>query len=363
MLEYGRDDDANTESKVRQSKSDTSLSADEPIKSKTQDELSRGHLVEVIARHIVHYEDKNCLVISMNAPWGAGKSSFLNLLNERLQAKDSTTGTAGLKTTWFNPWNFGNVDQLIRMFFDQLASAIGQKKKRQKKIGELFNTIGSLVTTAKPIDPFLSTMTGSVMKSVGGRLQNEKSFHQLKSEIDVLLSKHRQRLIVFIDDIDRLEPDVTRLLFRMIRLTANFPNLMYILSFDRTIVEKRLDEASGISGREYLEKIVQVSFDIPSPESEKVLQVLQSEIDRVTRSMQTREFDNDRWTRLLESGFKDHFRTLRQVKRFANGLRLTFSPIAREVIQLTSSELKFSVVFTPKYMNDFFTAESYWCPN
>ena len=68
-------------------------------------------------------------------------------------------------------------------------------------------------------------------------------------------------MIVFIDDIDRLEPDVTRLMFRMIRLTANLPYLIYVLSFDRMLVEKKLDDDKrDIHGRDYIEKIVQVSL-------------------------------------------------------------------------------------------------------
>jgi hypothetical protein len=53
-------------------------------------------------------------------------------------------------------------------------------------------------------------------------------------------------------------------------LNADFSNVTYVLAFDRLVVEKYLDEENGIRGRDYLEKIIQVSFDIPEPEPETI---------------------------------------------------------------------------------------------
>ena len=62
----------------------SSLRADDPIRSIENDLLSRGRLFKVIAGHILATDGRESVVIGLNAPWGAGKSSFLNLLEERL---------------------------------------------------------------------------------------------------------------------------------------------------------------------------------------------------------------------------------------------------------------------------------------
>ena len=322
-----------------------SLRSDEPIESTSQDLLSRGPLVQTIARQVIRYQDKNCLIISLNAPWGAGKSSFLNLLYERFKSKQSANFSPHLIR--FNPWNFGNIDQLVRMFFDELVGAMKKDKKIHKKIGKLFNALGSLVTTTAPINPLFSRLTGWILKKIGSTLEREDGLHILKSKIDKLLREHGRRMIVFIDDVDRLEADVARLLFRMIRLTASFPYLVYVLSFDRVVVENLLDGAYGIRGRDYLEKIVQVSFDIPSPESETIQGMLRFEIEQVIQSTKTREFDCDRWDGLFKNGFKDHFRTVREVRLFVNGLRLTLVPIAEEVNPVDFLGIELIRVFHP----------------
>ena len=308
-----------------------SLSPDEPIQSREKDLLSRGPLVDAIVRQVVQYKDQDCIVVSLNAPWGAGKSSFLNLLAEHLTTIVYESNTPRPTVIRFNPWHFENVDELLNVYFDQLSRAIGNETEIQREIGKLLGVVGSIVTTAEPVGPVVSKLLGSALRSVGNTLNKTKDLNAVRSKIDELLRQQRTRIIILIDDIDRLEPNATKVLFRMIRLTANFPYLMYILSFDRMVVESKLDDRYGMRGRDYLETIVQVSFDIPCSEPDTILRIFQSEVKKVVQSAATRDFDYDRWRGLLRSGLRDHFRNLRQVKRFTNSVRLSLSPIAEEV--------------------------------
>ena len=320
------DEQANSETRVRAS----SLRADEPIRSSEEDRLSRGPLVEVIARQILSMDGRESVVIALNAPWGAGKSSFLNLLEDHLTntRESDDCGTDGPKVVRFNPWHFGNVDQLVRMFFAELSRGVGTSGEARQKIGQLMSTFGSIVSAASFIAPVGGA--ANAMQSVGTALTTEKSLHHTKAELDGLLKGLDQRVIVFVDDIDRLEPDVTRLLFRMVRLNANLPNVTYVLAFDRLIVERNLDE-NGVPGRDYLEKIVQVAFDIPEPEPDTIYRILFAELEGLIQTLETQEVDKRRWENLFLSGFKEHFRTVRHVKRYANGLRFTLPPVAQEV--------------------------------
>ncbi len=186
------------------------------------------------------------------------------------------------------------------------------------------------------------------MKEADGALEVEKSLPTIKHELDNLIPQLGQRVVVFVDDIDRLERDTMRLLFRMIRLNADFANVTYVLAFDRIVVEKNLDEPHGIRGRDYLEKIIQVSFDIPEPEAATRHRILFRELDSVIGSMKTRPLDGHRWANLFHSGFKDHFRTIRHIKRYTNGLRLTLAPVAEEVDLVDFLAVELIRVFHPE---------------
>lgn len=327
----------------------TSLRSDEPIRSPEQDKLARRHLVEVIGNHILHANAPESIVIALNAPWGAGKSSFLNLLEQKLvpPKKETTEVTVEQDGTpiivRFNPWHYTNVDQLVRMFFSELARGIGAAAREElgKKIGDLLRVAGSLAAV-------FSSAAGGLLKDAGAALKDEKRLPELKRELDKLLPDLAQRVVVFIDDIDRLERDALRLLFRMIRLNADFPNVTYVLAFDRLVVERNLDEENGIRGRAYLEKIIQVSFDIPEPEPSTTHRILFAEMDAVLESLKTRPLDQHRWGNVFHSGFKEHFRTIRHIKRYANGLRLTLAPVAEEVDLVDFLVVELLRVFHPE---------------
>ncbi len=81
-------------------------------------------------------------------------------------------------------------------------------------------------------------------------------------------------LLVVIDDIDRLIPSEVQELFQLIKVNADFPNVVYLVLFDRSVVEKNIEKVVAVSGRDYLEKIVQVGFDVPLIERARLHRVL-----------------------------------------------------------------------------------------
>ena len=76
------------------------------------------------------------------------------------------------------------MDQLMYMFFDQLSRAVGRKPGIQRRIGKLLNAVGSIVTTAKPMDPSMSTIVGSAMKLIGNAINKKKDLDTIRSKLD-----------------------------------------------------------------------------------------------------------------------------------------------------------------------------------
>ena len=327
----------------------STLRPDRPIRGSEADLLGRGSLVSAIVKQILAApHDGKAITIGLNAQWGAGKSSFLNLLQQRLSSDGVTKGSdaeSGQKpiVIRFNPWLFGSIEQLTRMFFADLTREVGQREPNSD-LGKQLERFGNLVAAASTVFPTgaseLAKLLGHGAKQFGKAAQKPPSLNRQKDDINDALAKFGRRVVVFIDDVDRLEPDLTTLFFRMVRLNANFNNVVYVLAFDRQVVEQHMAHGAPGFGREYLEKIIQVSYNIPPPHPRIIPSLLKDEIVDVRRAIEKtvfgegryeRLFDAGRYDQLFSKGFARHFNTVRSIKRYVNALRLTLPPVAGQV--------------------------------
>jgi predicted KAP-like P-loop ATPase len=161
----------------------------------------------------------------------------------------------------------------------------------------------------------------------------EKPINYIRDEIRTNLLKRDKKLIIIIDDIDRLNPDEIKEIFRLVKSNTDFPNTIFLLSFDRSIIEKNLELQAGINGKDYLEKIVQVNFDIPYALPQRISQFLFIELDKVLVQLpESREklFDKTYWTNIYHSGYKNFFNNIRDVKRYINSLSFNISLMFKE---------------------------------
>jgi len=158
--------------------------------------------------------------------------------------------------------------------------------------------------------------------------------------------KYGKRIIILIDDIDRLDKESMCLIFKLIRLNADFINTIYILSFDRKVVENALEGEQGISGRKYLEKFIQVPFDLPLPDHKIIAEILSEKIEKIFPPSAKKEFESYRGG-VIRRKFYMFFRTLRDVKRYSNSILLTLPSINDEINYLDFAALETIRIFCP----------------
>jgi len=157
-----------------------------------------------------------------------------------------------------------------------------------------------------------------------------KTLSELKKELQEELGARGKKLLIILDDIDRLDKSEIQQLFKLVRVNANFPNTIYLLAFDREVVEKYLDEPVGISGKDYLGKIVQVNFDIPHVNLSKIASYLDGNLEELIDKLPTKakghkESDLTRWHVIRDILISVFFKNIRDVKRFINGLEFNIS--------------------------------------
>ena len=156
-----------------------------------------------------------------------------------------------------------------------------------------------------------------------------KSISEAKAEIAGDLRKLRAPILVVLDDLDRLTPQDR--VFQLIKANADFPNLIYLILCERAIVESNIEKAINVPGRDYLEKIVQVAFDVPMIDTASVHRVLLQRLDSLLSvGTVSARFSQKRWGNIFFSSLGPYFRTLRDVNRFISTLAFQFSSFSTD---------------------------------
>lgn len=324
---------------------------DAPIRSSAEDDLGRAPIAHAFARSILELDASQGLVVGVLGPWGHGKSSFINLMREEFEgipkefesSEESEPTSEGSETRRaltvidFNPWMFSGSDQLIHFFFTQIGAEL--KVKNESRLGKIADWLGQYAGVLKPAAQFFSLPGASAVgegiaagiSGLAGTTSADRSVQKVKDDITEALSKLEKPIVVVIDDIDRLTKIEIREIFKLVRLTASFPNIIYLLAFDRERVEQALSE-DGISGRAYLEKIVLLSFDVPQAQWKPFQSRISAELDHILALITNTTFDKDRWDYLVyPKVIMPLLSTIRDVKRYFISTKQTIKNLGDQI--------------------------------
>ncbi|HKZ01785.1 MAG TPA: P-loop NTPase fold protein [Pyrinomonadaceae bacterium] len=250
---------------------------DQPIDTANDDLLGRSAFSVSLADSILAYRDKNSIVTALFGEWGSGKSSVINMALEHLaNASEQLPKDQRPIVIRFNPWNYSDQNQLLTQFFRELSVVLKRKDygADAKKAGEQLEAYAEFFKPLALIpDPIglatvLSVAGYQVVKKVGdaatkwGELKTT-NLKEVRDQLDGLMAKQNRKILIVIDDIDRLSSTEIRQMFQLVKMLGDFPNTVYLLAFDRGVVVKALQKVQEGSGEEYLEKIVQIPFELP----------------------------------------------------------------------------------------------------
>jgi predicted KAP-like P-loop ATPase len=325
------------------------ISPDSPITCGKDDRLGRAGFAKALAESIVRFENDDSFVIGIHGKWGSGKSSVLNLIVEKLSDPTVTNTEERVDILRFNPWNFADQSQLVLQFLRQFTSHLRQFDK----MGKAKNLVDSLDKYATALGPPLEAVPYGKWFSGGVKLATRvlganRDTDSLFNIVSAELKRLKRKTVVIIDDIDRLTAPEIRQVFQLVKLSARFPYVIYLLAFDRDAVSDALSDVGVKSGQDYLEKIVQVSFDLPAIEEQGLTTMITEAIDKVINTYQPAHFDRNRFANLFYSGFRHSLESLRDVRRFINGLEFGFGMIAHEVNGVDFIGIEALRVFHPK---------------
>lgn len=319
------------------------LPNDNPIASPDYDVLGRAPIAEAFADHVLSLDPSEGVVVGVLGAWGSGKTSFLNLALPHLSS-------AGATVVEFNPWMFSGAQQLVDSFFVEVSAQLKLKSGmeviagRLQDYGEAFSGLGWIPI----VGPWIERGRGAT-KVLGELLQRRREGVGQRREVLVEpLKELATPLVVVLDDIDRLTTSEIRDVFKLVRLTASFPNVIYLLAFDRARVESALQE-DGIPGRDYLEKILQLQLDLPAVPAGLLDQQASQALEAALSGVELLgPFDENVWVDLFFEIVRPLIRNMRDVRRYATSVRGTVAALDGQVALADVLALEAVRIFLPE---------------
>lgn len=242
--------------------------------------------------------------VGISGQWGSGKSTFLEVLKQAFEEDKSGRVSVVVE---FHPWDGASSGQIVTDFFNVLVGKLGKEYSVLRgpllKYAELLMAIDA----KKPVLYFAEQLDKRRKKSIG----------EAKTLISDYLRRYNKIVPVLIDDLDRLTADEIADMLKLIRDTADFPNIVYIAAYDKGYVCEQLEKRRSIESPSiYMEKFFSVEFVLPKLDDQYQYEVLAAEIKAMNPNKELLRMIED-----MPGGIKrllcKHFGNFRQVKRFA----------------------------------------------
>lgn len=274
-------------------------------KLKDLDKLGRFDHAQQISEVINNVKPKKSFAIGINGDWGSGKTSFIHLVRRINQIEHPNA----CKFITFNPWYFTGTEKVLLKFHETLLSSVGSfSLSFRNELHRYFQLVCATETSI-----WKTNFLQYFKKGVDFQSQQEK----LKEYFKQL----PQKTVIIIDDLDRLQKDEILVLFRTIRLIADFPNVVYLVGYSPDYVKNILDDTRTDDQPGFMEKIFQLEFELPEPMPSDLRTFWKSVIEKhipYDRSDLQMEIINNIVTNNI-------LPNLRDIKRFLNQLTINSS--------------------------------------
>lgn len=268
------------------------------------DSLQRSNhakvLVDQISATLSQEGMETSFTILLNEQYGAGKSSFFNLI-------ESNAESIGLTCFCFRPWLSDSPSSMMRDFLCLMEHKLCLDSPA---VSRLVKEYAGLLTGVRTHDVIVSFTSKERSDSL------TEKHDSLLQEIKAL----RHPLLVLIDDVDRLDSHELLTLMKIIRNTADFPYLCYLLAADKASIAQNIGKTEGIVDTDlYLRKFFNLEVSFP-PDDDGVKTIL---IDKLLSILNDYGVTSDESATCIEAltgveSIWDVFTTPRDVYRFVN---------------------------------------------
>lgn len=303
---------------IKQSKS---FVEDIEINDSENDSMNRDRIAVLIKDLILNTRNNKAFAIGISGRYGSGKSSFINLIKNSIKnSKNENTIIID-----FNPWSVGTRIDLQKAFFEKLISNLSlESHKLSDYLNNYYSTISQ---NSNNISNFLISLK-DILHIFKFNVDDKERINELTSNLE-------KKIIIVIDDVDRLYKEEIIDILKIIRSTGNFSNIFYLVAYDKTYLEKSLKDIVQANDNNYLDKIFQLEVPLPSSLLNNISHNLMVELSKILSEEDIDTLNNT----IIPKYFSDNinnqigsiFNSKRDVIRFVNSFNINYTLIDKNV--------------------------------
>ncbi|RKZ77210.1 MAG: hypothetical protein DRR19_28145 [Candidatus Parabeggiatoa sp. nov. 1] len=237
---------------------------DSPIKNSYNDALGLNDYAEALSNMILNTPNTP-ITIGIGGDWGSGKTSLMNMIEHKIRSVHKN-----IRTLWFNAWQFSQFNMgdelsisLLSRFIREIENLGTETQEESKAKKALRLMVAGTVEMAG---------AGDAAKNI---IESSDKIAELKKQLVDLVQEKRHtsqfdRIVVFIDDLDRLIPKKAVELLETLKVFLDIEGCVYVLACDRQLVAAGIKQKFGVdetkTAPSFFDKIIQVPFSMPVSE-------------------------------------------------------------------------------------------------
>ena len=306
----------NTESNTEENKGIVPIYLDEPIVYENNDLLHYVELARSLSCSIRQKSFPNSYSIGINSPWGTGKSSFLNLLKLNLKK------VSDVIVVDFNARASVNVNCIQMDFLSTLATSLSPFHTGMKSVMKDYMEDLSVLADDTSWGKFLG-------------LIHIKDAMDSRARIQEGIEKIKKKIVVFIDDLDRLTCEEILEVLKLITKNAAFVNTVFITAYDKDYINCILEKNLYVPQKQnFSDKYFSMEIALPEGNQQIRSTLLLKELTKLSQKgliTACKENDFQQSFMAISMYVERYLLSLRDVKRFLNTFCASYLPIQHEV--------------------------------
>lgn len=249
----------------------------------------------------------------------------------------------------FSPWNCTSKEQLLEEYLKLLS-----------------NQLDFVIPNIAPkLLQYANLVTGIDLCGYLGNFFTKKDISTLKNEIEEILYQTDKKIIVVIDDFDRIQGEEIFNLLKLIGIIANFPNIVNIVAYDKTYICDNLNTYFNSNNAEkYIQKIIPFEFPLPQISNENMQNLFNTEFMEIIKGQ---DYNETGLKNKYSNTIGGYLKNIRDLKQLLVAFEFHYKIFKHQGININITDLLFiTTVKTFNYnlwLDIFACGKDYFSPN